>query len=94
MQSACTTTLRVDSRQRFPQLVGVGSWPQKSALTFRVAAFSRLQLIFGGVEESEVLRHVRDRIPGAGPPGVRCEKRRRNDGDGHFAELASIGLPE
>jgi hypothetical protein len=30
-QSACTTTLRVDPRQRFPQSVGVGCWPRKSA---------------------------------------------------------------
>jgi hypothetical protein len=32
-QSACTTTLREDPQQRFPQSVGVGSWPRKSALT-------------------------------------------------------------
>ena len=31
-QSACTTTLREDPQQRFPQSVGVGSWPRKSAL--------------------------------------------------------------
>src|SRR5258707_9039119 len=52
------------------------------------------QAVVGGVEESELLCRVRQRLPRLALPDRRGQERRRGDGHRHLAELAAIALPE
>ncbi len=73
--------------------LNVAAW-RGGSRAWRPVRRGRLQAVLGRFKESEVLCHVRERLPGAGPPDLLGEEWRRDDGDRHFAELASVGLPE
>lgn len=56
-------------------------------------AWRHSKLVTGGVEEPELLRHVRQGLAGADLADGEFEDRAR-DGDAHVAELTPVTLPE
>lgn len=51
-----------------------------------------LQSVLGCFKESEVLRHLGERLPSADSPRLLGEEGWRSDGDHHLAKVTAVGL--